>query len=70
MRVRWWRAVLLCGCLLVLRSDALPPATLGEVVANAATSLNSMKVRFFKTICYVNEELRNDVILRIKCRSW
>ncbi|XP_026760793.1 carboxylic ester hydrolase-like [Galleria mellonella] len=44
MRVRWWRAVLLCACALVLRSDALPPATLGDVVANAATSLNSMKV--------------------------
>ncbi|XP_075982764.1 carboxylic ester hydrolase [Anticarsia gemmatalis] len=44
MRVRWWRAVVLCACALVLRSDALPPATLGDVVANAATSLNSMKV--------------------------
>ncbi|CAD0203924.1 unnamed protein product [Chrysodeixis includens] len=44
MRVRWWRAVLLCACALVVRSDALPPATLGDVVANAATSLNSMKV--------------------------
>ncbi|CAH0690199.1 unnamed protein product [Spodoptera exigua] len=44
MRVRWWRAVVLCTCALVLRSDALPPATLGDVVANAATSLNSMKV--------------------------
>ncbi|KAM3956544.1 carboxylic ester hydrolase [Aphomia sociella] len=44
MRVRWWRAALLCACALVLASDALPPATLGDVVANAATSLNSMKV--------------------------
>ncbi|PZC80786.1 hypothetical protein B5X24_HaOG200160 [Helicoverpa armigera] len=44
MRVRWWRAVVLCACALVVRSDALPPATLGDVVANAATSLNSMKV--------------------------
>ncbi|XP_013183727.2 carboxylic ester hydrolase [Amyelois transitella] len=44
MRMRWWRAVLLCACALVLQSDALPPATLGDVVANAATSLNSMKV--------------------------
>lgn len=44
MRVRWWRAGLLCACALVLRSNALPPATLGEVVANAASSLNSMKI--------------------------
>ncbi|XP_068619235.1 carboxylic ester hydrolase [Battus philenor] len=44
MRMRWWRAVVLCACALVLRSDALPPATLGDVVANAANSLNSMKV--------------------------
>ncbi|XP_072929862.1 carboxylic ester hydrolase [Epargyreus clarus] len=44
MRVRWWRAVVVCACALVLRSDALPPAALGDVVANAATSLNSMKV--------------------------
>ncbi|KAL0819630.1 hypothetical protein ABMA28_007707 [Loxostege sticticalis] len=44
MRVRWWRAALVCACALVLRSAALPPATLGDVVANAATSLNSMKV--------------------------
>ncbi|KPJ18206.1 Venom carboxylesterase-6 [Papilio machaon] len=44
MRVRWWRAVLVCACALVLRSDALPPAALGDVVVNAANSLNSMKV--------------------------
>ncbi|XP_053613793.1 carboxylic ester hydrolase [Plodia interpunctella] len=44
MRVCWWKVVVLCAWTLVLRSDALPPATLGDVVANAATSLNSMKV--------------------------
>ncbi|KPI92286.1 Venom carboxylesterase-6 [Papilio xuthus] len=44
MRVRWWRAVVVCACALVLRSDALPPAALGDVVVNAANSLNSMKV--------------------------
>ncbi|XP_030024687.2 venom carboxylesterase-6 [Manduca sexta] len=43
MRV-WWHASVMCACALVLRSAALPPATLGDVVANAATSLNSMKV--------------------------
>lgn len=44
MRVRWWRAALVCACALVLRSDALPPAAIGDVVANAATHLNTMKV--------------------------
>ncbi|XP_026315216.1 venom carboxylesterase-6-like [Hyposmocoma kahamanoa] len=44
MRVRWWQVVALCACAMVLRSNALPPATLGDVVANAASSLNSMKV--------------------------
>lgn len=44
MRSVCWRVVCLCACALVLRCHALPPATLGDVVANAVTSLNSMKV--------------------------
>lgn len=40
----WWRALSICAFALVLHTDALPPATLGDVVANAASSLNSMKV--------------------------
>ncbi|CAG4953900.1 unnamed protein product [Parnassius apollo] len=44
MRFRWWRAVVFCYFLIVLRSYALPPAALGDVVANAANSLNTMKV--------------------------
>ncbi|XP_073950365.1 carboxylic ester hydrolase-like [Choristoneura fumiferana] len=40
----WWRAVAACACALALRGGALPPATLGDVVANAANSLNTMKV--------------------------
>ncbi|XP_038206794.1 venom carboxylesterase-6-like [Zerene cesonia] len=43
MRVRWL-ALVLCVCSLELGSDALPPAALGDVVINAASSLNSMKV--------------------------
>lgn len=43
----------LCACALVLRSDALPPATLGDVVANAASSLNSMKVRILPYNVYI-----------------
>ncbi|CAG4957576.1 unnamed protein product [Colias eurytheme] len=42
MRV-WWFAIVLCVCSLELGSDALPPAALGDVVINAASSLNSMK---------------------------
>ncbi|XP_041969162.1 venom carboxylesterase-6 [Aricia agestis] len=41
--MKFWRVVL-CAVVLLLRCDALPPAALGDVVANAATSLNSMKV--------------------------
>ncbi|CAK1583667.1 unnamed protein product [Parnassius mnemosyne] len=44
MRFRWWGAVVLCYFVLVLRSYALPPAALGDVVANAANHLNTMKV--------------------------
>ncbi|XP_047536605.1 esterase E4-like [Vanessa atalanta] len=44
MRIQWLCIVLLCASGLLLRCDALPPAALGDVVANAASSLNSMKV--------------------------
>ncbi|CAF4911383.1 unnamed protein product [Pieris macdunnoughi] len=43
MRARWC-CVVLCAFVLVARTGALPPAALGDVVANAASSLNSMKV--------------------------
>ncbi|KAG7297938.1 hypothetical protein JYU34_018693 [Plutella xylostella] len=41
---RWWRAALVCACALALGAHALPPAALGDVIANAATHLNTMKV--------------------------
>ncbi|CAH2094603.1 unnamed protein product [Euphydryas editha] len=44
MRVPWLCIVCLCASGLMLRCGALPPAALGDVVANAASSLNSMKV--------------------------
>ncbi|CAH2233686.1 venom carboxylesterase-6 [Pararge aegeria] len=43
MRIRMLCVVFVCVTTL-LRCDALPPAALGDVVANAASSLNSMKV--------------------------
>ncbi|XP_063539334.1 venom carboxylesterase-6 [Cydia strobilella] len=44
--MRVFSRAVLCACALALGGAvaALPPATLGDVVANAATSLNSMKV--------------------------
>ena len=43
MRV-WWLCAVVVFVYGLNASDALPPAALGDVVANAASSLNSMKV--------------------------
>ncbi|GBP24361.1 hypothetical protein EVAR_9459_1 [Eumeta japonica] len=40
----WWWRVAVCACVLLAHCRALPPAALGDAVANAATSLNSMKM--------------------------
>ncbi|VVC91510.1 unnamed protein product [Leptidea sinapis] len=44
MSARWWCLYVVMCVWGVMKIEALPPAALGDVVANAASSLNSMKV--------------------------